>query len=101
PQEGKSSTVANLGKTLAAAGDRVVIVDCDLRRPTQHFIHELERDHGLTNYLATPVEQADWTEFIKVAGSNGPHVLTCGPIPPSPPELLGSARFVDLVENLR
>ena len=57
PQEGKSSTVANLGRTLAAAGDRVIIVDCDLRRPTQHLHHELERDHGLTNYLAAPADE--------------------------------------------
>jgi succinoglycan biosynthesis transport protein ExoP len=101
PQEGKSSTVANLGRTLAATGDRVIVVDCDLRRPTQHFIHDMERDHGLTNYLAAPVDTADWTEFIKTEGSNGPHVLTCGPIPPSPPELLGSARFLDLIKQLR
>ena len=101
PQEGKSSTVGNLGQTLAAAGDRVVVVDCDLRRPTQHLIHELERDHGLTNYLAAPADSTDWTDYIKPAGPNRPHVLTCGPIPPSPPELLGSARFVDLIAHLR
>ncbi len=101
PQEGKSSTVANLGRTLAAAGDRVLVVDCDLRRPTQHLIHEMERDHGLTNYLAAAVDSADWTDYVKSAGPNSPHVMTCGPLPPSPPELLGSARFVDLIENLR
>lgn len=101
PQEGKSSTVANLGQTLAAAGDRVLVVDCDLRRPTQHLIHEMERDHGLTNYLAAAVDSADWTDYVKSAGPNSPHVMTCGPLPPSPPELLGSARFVDLIENLR
>jgi len=101
PQEGKSSTVANLGRTLAAAGDRVIVVDCDLRRPTQHFIHGVERDHGLTNYLAAPVDGADWTDFVKSSGSNEPHVLTCGPIPPSPPELLGSPRFIDLIAQLR
>jgi len=101
PQEGKSSTVANLGRTLAAAGDRVLVVDCDLRRPTQHVIHGMERDHGLTNYLAAAVDSADWTDYVKSAGPNSPHVMTCGPLPPSPPELLGSARFVDLIENLR
>jgi len=101
PQEGKSSTVANLGRTLAAAGDRVLVVDCDLRRPTQHLIHGMERDHGLTNYLAAAVDSADWTDYVKSAGPNSPHVMTCGPLPPSPPELLGSARFVDLIENLR
>ncbi len=101
PQEGKSSTVANLGRTLAAAGDRVIIVDCDLRRPTQHFVHETERDHGLTNYLAAPVDKADWTDYVKTSAAHEPHLMTCGPIPPSPPELLGSARFTELIGHLR
>ena len=101
PQEGKSSTISNLGRTLAAAGDRVIIVDCDLRRPTQHFLHSMERDHGLTNYLAAPKDTADWTVYVKTAGPNNLHVLTCGPIPPSPPELLGSQAFIDLIARLR
>jgi len=47
------------------------------------------------------VDSADWTRFIKTGATSGAQVLTCGPIPPSPPELLGSARFVDLIEQLR
>jgi len=105
PQEGKSSTVNNLARTLAAAGDRVVVVDCDLRRPVQHQIQDAERDFGLTNYLAAPIEaqgaDADWAAFVKQVGPENLHVMTSGPIPPSPPELLGSERFASLLSKMR
>jgi capsular exopolysaccharide synthesis family protein len=101
PQEGKSSTVANLGHTLASTGDSVLIIDCDLRRPTQHALHRLERDHGLTNYLAAPVDRTDWSGYIKETSQPTLRVLTCGPIPPSPPELLGSERFTSLIAAVR
>jgi len=105
PQEGKSSTTANLARTLAAAGDRVIIVDCDLRRPVQHTIHGQERDPGLTNYLAAPLdpgrEDVGWSSYLRVGEPTNLHLLACGPIPPSPPELLGSDRFLELVTALR
>jgi len=107
PQEGKSSTVNNLARMLAAAGDRVIVVDCDLRRPVQHQIHDAERDFGLTNYLAAPIEaqvegeDADWTKYVKSVGPANLQVMTSGPIPPSPPELLGSERFAKLISKLR
>lgn len=101
PQEGKSSTVANLGRTLAQSGERVIVVDCDLRRPTQHYQLDADREHGLTNYLSAPADDADWRVYTKTAGPSNLHVLTCGPIPPSPPELLGSERFVELLTSLR
>jgi capsular exopolysaccharide synthesis family protein len=101
PQEGKSSTVANLGHTLAQAGDSVLIVDCDLRRPTQHVRHKLDRDNGLTNYLAAPLGSTDWSGVIKTTNQPNLQVITCGPIPPSPPELLGAERFTELIAALR
>jgi capsular exopolysaccharide synthesis family protein len=101
PREGKSSTVANLARTLAAAGERVMVLDCDLRRPTQHLAHNLERDHGLTNYLAAPVEETDWEQYVKPGERPNLHILSCGPIPPSPPELLGNERMRDLLSQLR
>ncbi len=63
PQEGKSSTTAHLARTLARAGDRVIVVDCDLRRPTQHLRLGLERDHGLSNFLAAPRGMEDWSSY--------------------------------------
>jgi capsular exopolysaccharide synthesis family protein len=101
PREGKSSTVANLGRTLAAAGDRVVIVDCDLRRPKQHHHFNVEREPGVTNYVAAPADDRDWSIYLKVVGPGELHLMTCGPIPPSPPELLSNARFSEMVAAMR
>jgi capsular exopolysaccharide synthesis family protein len=100
PREGKSSTVANLGRALAAAGDRVIIVDCDLRKPKQHVHHDLPREPGLTNYLAAEQDDRDWSRFVRKVQGNL-DLLTCGPIPPSPPELLGNERFTELLGALR
>jgi capsular exopolysaccharide synthesis family protein len=107
PQEGKSSTTAKLGEMLAQAGERVIIVDCDLRRPVQNLIHKAQRDSGVTNYVAAPVEavglqqRGSWSEFVKTVGPANLHLLPSGPIPPSPPELLGSERFAALIGDLR
>jgi polysaccharide biosynthesis transport protein len=101
PREGKSSTVANLARALANAGDRVIVLDCDLRRPTQHVHLKLPRENGLSNFLAGPREMTDWRPFVKPVGSGNLHAMTCGPIPPNPPELLGSERFAGLLRELR
>jgi capsular exopolysaccharide synthesis family protein len=101
PREGKSSTVANLGRTLAAAGDRVVIIDCDLRRPKQHVHHALEREPGMTNYLAAPAEDTDWSVYVKTSRPANLHLLTSGPLPPSPPDLLGNERFKQMLDSMR
>lgn len=100
PREGKSSTVANLGRTLAAAGDRVAIIDCDLRRPKQHLHHGMEREPGLTNYLAAPEGMDDWAEFAKTSKPANLHVYTSGPLPPSPPDLLGNDRFLQMLDAM-
>ncbi len=100
PQEGKSMTIANLARTLAGAGDRVIVLDCDLRRPTQHVHLEIKRDVGLTNHLAAPQSETDWSQYVQSVTSNL-DAMPCGPIPPSPPELLGSARFRELIDELR
>ena len=101
PREGKSSTVKQLGLALAAAGDRVIILDCDLRRPTQHAHHALEREPGLTNYLAAPAEDHDWSAYLKSVRPANLHIMTSGPLPPSPPELLGNERFKAMLQGMR
>jgi len=101
PREGKSSTISNLGRTLAAAGDRVVIIDCDLRRPRQHEHFKVEREPGITNYLAAPAHETDWSVYIRDVSPPGLQLLPCGPIPPSPPELLSNPRFTRLLEAMR
>jgi capsular exopolysaccharide synthesis family protein len=101
PREGKSSTVANLARTLAAGGDRVVVIDCDLRRPTQHVHFEKSREPGLTNYLAAEAEDHDWARCITALTPANLGLLPCGPLPPSPPELLSNARFREMLEEMR
>jgi len=98
PGEGKSTTLANLGVVMAQQGQRVVLVDSDLRRPTLHRWFQLPNAAGLTNALlsehpsAAPYLQATPVENLKV--------LTSGPLPPNPAELLGSARFGELLKDL-
>lgn len=101
PQEGKSSTVAQLARTLAGAGDRVLVIDCDLRRPTLHLHLKLDRDNGLTNFLAAPRGDGDWASYLKTVGPANLQAMTCGPIPPNPPELLGSDRFERLIAEAK
>jgi capsular exopolysaccharide synthesis family protein len=102
PGEGKSRTVINLAKTLASAGDQVVLVDCDLRRPTVHSNLGLERSGGLTNYLLDGDGGNAWMRYLKEAPDiDNLKVLTCGTLPPNPVELFGSERFSELIEQLR
>jgi len=101
PQEGKSSTTAQLGHALASAGDKVLLVDCDLRRPTQHVHLQLTRDNGLTDFLAAPQPFMNWRSYLKSSGNENLQVVTCGPIPPNPPELLGSERFKRFLSEAR
>lgn len=88
--EGKTTTVANLGRVLAAAGERVVVVDADLRRPRLHEPFGLDSRPGLTSVLAG---QATLEEALQVVPSQ-PRLglLASGPPAPSPSELLGSKR---------
>jgi capsular exopolysaccharide synthesis family protein len=101
PQEGKSSTIKNLALSLATSGDRVVVLDCDLRRPTQHKHFEVPREPGLTNYLLLSGSDIDYTSYVRPTKLPNLSVMTCGPIPPNPTDLLGSAGFRTLVEHLK
>ncbi len=95
--EGKSTLCANLGRLLADAGQSTVIVDADLRRPTQHEIWGVDAGVGLTQALAG---DATIDEMIQPTGVDGLGVVTAGRIPPNPSELLGSQRMRDLLTHL-
>jgi len=101
PQEGKSSTAAQLARALSSAGERVLLVDCDLRRPTQHVHFNVRRDQGVTDFLASAKPFMNWRAFLKSGGNDALQVMTCGPIPPNPPELLGSDRFKRFLDEAR
>lgn len=94
--EGKTTTITNLAETFAQAGNRVIIVDADLRRPRVHQVFGVSNQQGVTNVLAG---QVDLKGAVKVAGSQI-NVLTSGPIPPNPSELLGSTKMKELIQML-
>jgi non-specific protein-tyrosine kinase len=95
PGEGKSTTAANLGVVMAQAGKRVIIIDSDLRRPTQHSFFDLTNSHGLTTALLDNVSPP--TTHLKNTKVRGLRVLTSGPIPPNPAEILSSQRMGQLI----
>ena len=97
PREGKSTTCANLGVVLAQADKRTLILDCDLRKPVMHRIFELRNLRGVVNVLAGQrTLQEVWQEPL-----SGLKVVTVGPVPPNPTELLSSRRFAELLASVR
>lgn len=97
PGDGKSTTLANLAVTLAQAGHRVLIVDADCRKPVQHKVFGLPNQPGLTNLL---VEGGDPAGAIRETQIPGLSLLPCGPVPPNPSELLGTARMGEVLGHL-
>jgi succinoglycan biosynthesis transport protein ExoP len=100
PQEGKSTTLVSLAKTMAASGERVAVLDCDLRRPTMHVHLELDKRHGMTNYILAP-ETEGWQDYLKNSKIPNLYAMTSGPLPPNPPDIFGSDRFTQLLEDLK
>ena len=98
PGEGKTLTSANLAATMAQSGSKVILLDCDLRRPRVHKIFNLSRDVGISNILAGSM---DASELVIKTEIENLSVIPSGPVPPNPSELLGSQRMRKLVEVLR
>ena len=97
--DGKSSTAANLAVVMAQAGQRVVLVDGDLRRPTQHHIFETANHAGLTSLLVD--ETAAAVDVVRPTRVEGLRLLPSGPLPPNPSELLASQRMRTRLAELR
>jgi polysaccharide biosynthesis transport protein len=99
PSEGKTTTAINTAITLAQADADVVIIDCDLRRPRLHTHFGMDNAQGLTNYLSGERE----TENLLKTYPDLPRlkVITSGPIPPNPAELLSSNEMKNLLQFLR
>jgi len=98
PQEGKTTTLVNIAKLLAGAGEKTVVLDCDLRRAQLHQRFGLEREPGLTDHF---VKHVPLEELLKPTELPNLFVLTAGPLPPNPPALLARKSIVDLLAELR
>ncbi|WP_106496249.1 CpsD/CapB family tyrosine-protein kinase [Lentibacillus sp. Marseille-P4043] len=98
PAEGKSSSVSNLAVVYAQQGKRVLLVDADLRKPTAHYTFRLDNLTGLSNILVgeTPVAEA-----VSNTNVENLDVISCGPIPPNPSELLGSKKMEQFIQEIR
>jgi len=98
PGEGKSMVASNLAISLAQAGQRVLLIDADMRKPKSQDIFGIAQEPGLSNVM---VGNAKASESVRKSMVSGLWVLPAGRIPPNPAELLGSARFRDFVTSLK
>jgi capsular exopolysaccharide synthesis family protein len=95
PQEGKTSVVANLGITIAKSNLKTILIDTDMRRPRLHKVLRLPNDNGVSNLVIGNKTLEQVTK--KIPGVENLDILTCGPIPPNPSELVSTDRFKELL----
>lgn len=96
-EEGKTTIITNLGISFAQKGERVVLVDCDLRRPALHRSFATRRSPGLSDVL---VEDIPWQQVLQETDVPNLYIITSGERPRNPSELLGSARMRVVLDQL-
>jgi len=97
PGEGKTTTVVNTAISLAQMGASVLIIDCDLRRPTTHKVLGVDHSQGLSTYLSREVPLDQLIHKLPIANLS---LLPCGPVPPNPAELIISEKMKDMLREL-
>lgn len=98
PSEGKSTVISNTAVTVAQSGKKVLLIDCDLRKPVIHKKFGLPNKRGLTNYL---LGEFSIDEVIQTTDVEKLSIITCGEIPPNPSEILTSQKYYDLIDSLK
>jgi succinoglycan biosynthesis transport protein ExoP len=99
PGEGKTITASNLAVVFAQAGRRVLLVDADLRKPGVHLVFDLPNEHGLTTLLRS--DEVSLDALAHQSEQENLRILTTGPLPPNPAELLGSRRMHTVLDRLK
>jgi capsular exopolysaccharide synthesis family protein len=97
-EDGKTTMACNLSIAMAQAGQRVLLIDCDFRKPRVHKVFKMDGEVGLSNVLAGRSELSD---AIQLNGVQNLSVLPCGPTPPNPSEMLNSQAFLDVLEKIK
>ncbi|MBN6204300.1 polysaccharide biosynthesis tyrosine autokinase, partial [Staphylococcus saprophyticus] len=87
PASGKSTISANIAVTYAQAGYKTLVIDGDMRKPTQHYVFDLPNNSGLSNLI---INKTTYSESIKETKVDNLAILTAGPTPPNPSELIAS-----------
>ena len=99
--EGKTTTATNTAICLAQTGARVLIIDADMRRPRLHTVFNCSNETGLSSLLSGPMDEKSTNDAIKMDPKSGISLLTSGPIPPNPAELIGSEQMANLIAYLQ
>ncbi|WP_414052818.1 CpsD/CapB family tyrosine-protein kinase [Macrococcus animalis] len=98
PSAGKSTTAANIAVTYAQAGKKVLLIDGDMRKPTIQYTFETKNVFGLSNLVTNKVSIKEAIQSTEIENL---FILTSGPIPPNPSELLGSEKMSNLMSVLK
>jgi len=101
PSEGKTTTATNTAISLAQTGGKVLIIDADMRRPRLHSVFGIENAGGLSSVLSNDLNDDEVLALVRYDEKTNLNLLTSGPVPPNPAELIGSEQMAKLLKTLQ